>query len=144
MTVVVAENGWLIISDGGSNSMELLYGKAEVNPVFDPIVNVYEGGSILSYDLGKFSLEFKFTNVWLTTDTNYENFLKYLKDWQQANTLTIAIKKTASTYIALEGTGYGTSFTVVCPAGGIQGAEKRGRGSDQTYVIGTLRFVKGG
>ena len=74
-------------------------------PVTGPELEHYEGGVSFGVDLSKFFLVIKLQGIWLNTNTKYENYMTYMKSWQQSNTLQIEIQRNiGGTKLKIDGT----------------------------------------
>ena len=110
-------------------------------PIFLPEIEHYEGGINIGYDLGKFFLVIKATDVWLNTNTKYEDFVSYIKSWQQANTLQVEIVRNSSNdKVKLDGTH--TIYPVLITKG-LSKIEKM-PGDQQKYRINNISMEQKG
>lgn len=114
MTDHIAD-GWAWLSNG-TDYLKVFVENIFWTPVFMPEMEHYEGGINIGLDLSKFWIVVKLNGVWLDTNTKYNNFVIYMKSWQQANTLQVEIvRNTSSNKEKLDGTN--TIFPVLMSKG---------------------------
>lgn len=110
-------------------------------PVFEPDVEHFEGGINFGFDLSKFFVVIKASGIWLETITKHDNFINYLKAWQQANTLQVEIVRDGSNNkLKLDGTN--TVYPVLL-VGGLKESEKMS-GDQQKFRIGSITLEQSG
>lgn len=133
------DDGWLLFSNG-SDYLKVFCEHILWTPVFMPEVEHYEGGVNFGFDLSKFWVNLKAQGVWLNTNTKYENFVAYIKTWQQANTLQIEVSRDGTNKIKLDGTN--TVFPVLVMRG-LQDFEKM-PGSQEVYKCDMIVLEQNG
>ena len=107
----------------------------------DPEMEHYMGGGNVGYDLGAFWLVIKCQGVWLDTVQKHDDFLSYIKSWQQAGTLQIEVSRNNSNdKIKMDGTN--TVFPVLYMKG-LKDVKKM-PGEQQIFKIAQITFEQRG
>lgn len=133
MTVHIADGRlWL---GNGTDYLKVFCEHIFYTPVFKPEMEHYEGGISFGVDLSVFYLVIKATGIWFDTNTKFENFVSYIKTWQQANTLQVeVIRDSSDNKVKLDGTN--TVFPVLV-VGGLKEFEKMPE-NQQLYRMGSI------
>lgn len=101
MTIHI-DDGWALISNG-TDYLKVFCEHILWIPVTGPELEHYEGGFSFGADLFLFYLVIKLQGIWLNTNTKYENYMTYMKAWQQAGTLQIEVSRNGTDKIKLDG-----------------------------------------
>jgi hypothetical protein len=140
-TIIQYTGGWLYLEKSG-DTMEVWFQRAIVKFIIKPLKELHEVAGInLFIGGGQKYLTFTIQNIFLTSHSDFSTFVDTLKDWAEAGTFSLKIKRDNTNHIEWDGDN--TEFTVGLKTG-LEGMEKRNPGTtDGTYVIGRLVFVQG-
>jgi hypothetical protein len=137
--------GWLHLSDGTDNmyikfsDLEVSWSWIDVN--IKHYVSADREGTHYGYWFGGKAWSFKFGNLYFETYIDYQNFVRYLHDWQYDNQgLTLKVYRATGHYWAFDYTN--ESYTVMCKKG-LPSISKKA-GDQQIYVIKNIEFEQSG
>ena len=109
--------------------------------IYAPEIEHKEGGLNFGFDLSLYYIIVKLTGIWLESNTEKNNFSKYIKLWQQANTLQIEVVRNSSdNKEKLDGTNTIFPMLVVGKIGEIE----KMRGDQEKYKIKNITFEQNG
>ncbi len=137
--------GWLHLSDDGTNSMFIKFKGLSANfEWIDVVIKHYKSGdrqgSHYGYWFGGLAWVFSFEELWFEDYADYQSFVRYLWDWQKANTIILKVFRSTGNYWAFDYTN--EAYTVLCK-NGLPTIEKKD-GEQQIYFIKGVVFEQSG
>lgn len=134
------DKGWLWLSNG-TDYLKVYCEHIYWTEIYAPEIEHKEGGLNFGFDLNLYYIMVKVKGVWLESNTEKNNFSKYIKSWQQSNTLQIEVVRNSSdNKEKLDGTN--TVFPVLI-VGGLKEFEKM-PGDQEKYKCSGITFEQNG
>jgi hypothetical protein len=133
-------DGWALLSNG-TDYLKVFCEHILWTPIVMPEVEHYGGGINFGIDISIFFFQVKLQGVWLDTNTKFENYMTYIKAWQQAGTLKIEIQRNSGgTILKLDGTN--TIYPVLAMKG--FGEFEKMPGDQDKFRANTIVFEQNG